>query len=115
MSTPAPPSWHGWPAYDANTSNVSMRPQPNARPPQTRREDHRRTCNTAGAGIKAASELEAAKTRLRPSGRQIPARKHERQITHPPMRAVTQAVRRHHDAGPPPYLDPPSRKDTPHD
>ena len=69
MSTPGPLSWHGWPVYDANTSNVSMRPQPNMRPPQTRREDHRRTCNTAGAGLKAASELEAAKTRLRPSDR----------------------------------------------
>ena len=69
MSTPAPLSWLGWPVCDANTSSVFMRPQPNTRPPQTRREDHRRTCNTAGAGIKAASELEAAKTRLRQSGR----------------------------------------------
>lgn len=113
MSTPAPLSWHGWPVCDANTSNVSMQPQPNARPPQTRREDPRRTCNTAGAGIKVASVPTTAKTHLRPSDRQIPARTHERQITHPPMRAVTQAARRHHDAGPPPYLDPPSRKDTP--
>lgn len=57
MSTPAPLSLHGWPVYDANTSNVSTRPQPNnVRPLPTWREDHRRTRNTAGAGIKAASE-----------------------------------------------------------
>ena len=72
MSTPAPLSWHGWPVCDANTSSGFMRPQSNVRPLPTWREDPRRTCNTAGAGIKAASELEAAKTRLRPSGRQIP-------------------------------------------